>query len=507
VAAPTITTVTPSSGPLAGGTSITIAGTNLANATVTVDGKLANSVVAGATSITATTPAGTVGSKSVVVTTPGGSVTKASAFTYVAAPTITTVTPTSGPLAGGTAITIAGTNLTGATVTIDGVAATSVVAGASSISAKTPSGTAGAKNVIVTTAGGSATKAGGFTYVAAPTIATVTPSSGPLAGGTAITLAGTNLTGATVTIDGKAATSVVASATSITAKTPSGTAGAKNVIVTTIGGSATKTGGFTYVAAPTVATVTPSSGPIAGGTAITIVGTNLTGATVTIDGKPATNVVASASSISAKTPSGTVGAKSVVVTTVGGAATKAGGFTYTSSFTGGMPSAGDGSGDDTRGLGTEFASASARPTPFTTGSNAATQTDSSESKPTAPTGVKRYLHELTIRTDPTTACESTDDVAVVIPDTSTTEVPAADTTLDDTDLIVNDRAIDLDMNGEPDLCQLRRGDLDLSGSVDVHDVDVLMELAGTDPILGIGDLDGDGLIGEGDLAALLMLFN
>jgi alpha-tubulin suppressor-like RCC1 family protein len=505
IAPPAIATVTPSTGRLAGGTAITIAGTNLSGATVTIDGKAATSVVASASSINATTPAGTAGAKNVVVTTRGGSATKTGGFTYVAAPTVATVTPSSGPLTGGTAITIAGTNLANAAVTVDGKAATSVVASASSITATTPVGTVGAKAIIVTTPGGSATKASAFTYVAAPTATTITPSSGPITGGTAITIAGTNLTGASVTIDGKAATSVVASASSVTARTPSGAAGAKNVVVTTVGGSATKAGGFTYVAAPTIATVTPSSGPIAGGTSITITGTNLTGATVTIDGKAATNVVASASSISAKTPSGTVGAKSVVVTTVGGAATRAGGFTYTSSFTGGMPSAGDG--DGARGIGSEFASASARPSPSTTGSTAPTQTDSSESKTNAPMGVKRYLQELTVRTDPTTACESTEGVVSAIPNTGTPAAPVDEDASDAGEPIDHEHAIDLDMNGEPDLCQLRRGDLNLSGSIDIHDVDVLMEIIGTDPILKIGDLDGDGLIGEGDVAALLMLFN
>jgi hypothetical protein len=277
------------------------------------------------------------------------------------------------------------------------------------------------------------------------------------------------------------------------------------VVVTTAGGSATKAGGFTYVAAPTVTTVTPSSGPIAGGTAITIAGTNLTGATVTIDGKPATNVVASASSISAKTPSGTVGAKSVVVTTVGGAATKAGGFTYTSSFTGGMPSAGDG--DDARGIGSEFASASTRPSTSTTASTAPTQTDSLESNTTAPMGVKRYLQELTVRTDPTTACESMEDVVSATPSTGSPAAPVDEDASAADEPIDHEHAIDLDMNGEADLCQLRRGDLDLSGSIDIHDVEVLMEIAGTDPILEIGDLDGDGRIGEGDVAVLLILFN
>ncbi len=83
---------------------------------------------------------------------------------------ITSITPTSGPTSGGTAITITGTNLTGATsVTVGGVAATNVVVqSATSVTAVTPAGTAGAKSVVVTMPGGTASLASAFTYVAPP---------------------------------------------------------------------------------------------------------------------------------------------------------------------------------------------------------------------------------------------------------------------------------------------------------------------------------------------------
>ena len=51
------------------------------------------------------------------VTTPGGTsaTSPADEFTYVAAPTVTSINPTSGPTAGGTTVTVTGTNLSGAT--------------------------------------------------------------------------------------------------------------------------------------------------------------------------------------------------------------------------------------------------------------------------------------------------------------------------------------------------------------------------------------------------------
>lgn len=83
----------------------------------------------------------------------------------------------------------------------------------------------------------------------APTISNVSPSSGTTLGGTAITITGTNLTGASsVTVDGVAATSVnVVSSTSITAVTPAGSAGAKDVAVTTAGGTASLPMAFIFV--------------------------------------------------------------------------------------------------------------------------------------------------------------------------------------------------------------------------------------------------------------------
>ena len=62
--------------------------------------------------------------------------------------------------------------------------------------------------------------------------------------------------------------------------------------------------------------------------------------------------------------------------------------------------------------------------------------------------------------------------------------------------------IDLDQNGEPDLCQLRRGDLDLNGRLDEADLALLLTMIGEEPVLGFGDLNGDGMIDAGDAQAL-----
>ena len=82
---------------------------------------------------------------------------------------------------------------------------------------------------------------------------------------------------------------------------------------------------------PTVGSVSPPSGPTAGGTSITITGTGFgSGATVSLGGTPASSVtVANSSTITALTPAHTAGTVDVVVTNTNGlSGTKTGGFTY-----------------------------------------------------------------------------------------------------------------------------------------------------------------------------------
>ena len=167
---PTITTINPNTGILAGGTTITITGTNLTDtSSVTVDGVAATGVtVVSGTSVTCNTPAGSAGAKTITVTTPGGSVSLSSAFTYTNIslfPTITSINPTSGVLAGGTTLGITGTNLTGtSSVTVGGVTATSLTNVSSVfVTAVTPAGaTIGLKNITLTTPVGTATSVNAF---------------------------------------------------------------------------------------------------------------------------------------------------------------------------------------------------------------------------------------------------------------------------------------------------------------------------------------------------------
>jgi hypothetical protein len=381
-APPAITGVSPPSGPTAGGTILTINGTNFVAGglfSVKVGGVPATGVVRNsATRITAITPVGAAGAKDVVVTNRDGQkATLPGGFTYRRRPTITSVSPVSGPIEGGTVITINGTNFVAGGafgVKVGGVPATGVVRNsATRITAVTPAGTAGAKDVSVTSEDGqTVTLAGGFTYRVRPTITSITPASGPTAGNTTITITGTNFVAGGafgVTVGGVEANGAYRdSATRITAITPAGTAGTKDVVVTSGDGqTATRADSFTYIAPPAITSVSPASGTTAGGTPVTITGTNfISGGAfrVNVGGEPATGVVRhSATLITAITPAGMAGAKNVVVfNNDGQKATKVGGFTYSipPAITGVSPASGTTAGGTTITItGSDFVSGGA----------------------------------------------------------------------------------------------------------------------------------------------------
>ncbi|MEU5852663.1 IPT/TIG domain-containing protein [Saccharopolyspora shandongensis] len=114
LAVPTLTSVTPNSGPGTGGQAITINGTSLASAVAVNFGPTAAAsfTVLSATMISATTPPGS-GTVPVTVTTPEGT-SNAVTYTYITESTVTTITPNVGPSAGGQTALITGTNLIGA---------------------------------------------------------------------------------------------------------------------------------------------------------------------------------------------------------------------------------------------------------------------------------------------------------------------------------------------------------------------------------------------------------
>jgi uncharacterized repeat protein (TIGR03803 family) len=141
------------------GAKVIILGNNLTGSTsVTFNGTPATFTVVSSTEITTTVPDGATTGR-VRVKTPSRTLT--SNLNFRVTPTISSFTPTSGPV--GTSVVITGESFTGATsVTFGGVKATFSVNSDEQITAKVPSGAKTGK-IGVTTPGGTATSTGTFT--------------------------------------------------------------------------------------------------------------------------------------------------------------------------------------------------------------------------------------------------------------------------------------------------------------------------------------------------------
>ncbi len=327
-------------------------------------------------------------------------------------PFVLSVAPSTGPVGGGTAVTVTGSRFVdGATVTFDGVAATSVVfVSATALTCVAPAGSSGAVILDLTpplpqtfTTGNwpfAAFNTQKFHFTWTPTAASTDPvwasgfgallasnddgglwvnnrkielydaSTGLLIGGTgtltwaagaAISVTGDRaanlltVTGATtgggsfaisagnifsnvtlgVGVYGGGGNNLPAS--TISDIDDGNTAGTADIVVTNPDEQTSGTLGaalYTYGAAPVVSAVTPSTGTFAGGTAITnLAGTGfLFGAVVTFDGVAATSVVVvSALKITCVAPAGAAGTADIVVTNTDAQTSGASGaalFTY-----------------------------------------------------------------------------------------------------------------------------------------------------------------------------------
>ena len=385
--APTVSSISPNSGTVNGGTAVTITGTGfLAGATVSFGGTAATAVnVASSTSITATTPAHAAGAVSVVVTNTdnqtgtltngytyttsggGGSISfvQVKAATPQSANTSVSVTYPLAQTAGNLNVVAVGWN--DATSTVSGVTDSRGNSYALAIGPTTGTGLRQsiyyAKNIVA----GSNTVTVTFNQAAAYVDVRVLEYSGldpanPLdktagaagngtsaSSGAATTTAGNELivgAGMTTTkFTGAGSGFVTRLITS-----PDADLAEDETVSTTGSYSATApvtssswvmqmatfaaAGQGSSNPAPTVSGISPNTGTTAGGTAVTITGTGfLAGATVSIGGTAATGVnVASSTSITATTPAHAAGAVSVVVTnTDNQTGTFSNGYTYTTS--------------------------------------------------------------------------------------------------------------------------------------------------------------------------------
>ena len=343
---PLLNSISPANGPAVGGTIVTIHGTGfLAGAVVKFGDSQAFSTVESDTLITATAPPG-VGIVQVSVNVNGTlSVPGPQAAYSYDGPTVTSVSPIAGPLAGGTTIVIRGTNFTTASVvTIGGAVTPSVFVDPTTLTAVTPPVPKGiAADVRVTTGSGQSpvVPEDVFTYTSGPIVDSLNPDSGPTTGATIVVITGKNFTAPlSVAFGGVPATSFnINSATQITVLSPpNGTAGALDVRVTkgpdvSPVGPNTK---FTYVpATPKITAITPNSGSTFGGTEITLTGTGFSGAACPGSVKfgaldASTCTVVNDTTITTVAPPNVAGPAVVVVQTVNGTSEIVPNYTYVS---------------------------------------------------------------------------------------------------------------------------------------------------------------------------------
>jgi YVTN family beta-propeller protein len=350
VAAPSLSSISPSTGAQGFSVPVTLTGTNFVTGAtaITVGGTgvtVTSIVVSSSTSVTATLvidPAAATGARNVTVTTAGGS-TGAVPFTITSsAPTLTSVSPSTGGQGFSVPVTLTGTNfVTGATaITVSGTGVTVTTIAVSSGTSMTatfvidPAAALGARNVSVTTASGSSGTVPFTITSSAPTLTSVSPSTGGQGFSVPVTLTGTNfVTGATaITVSGTGVTVTaiaVSSGTSMTATfviDPAAALGARNVSVTTASGSSGAVPFTITSSAPTMASIGPSSGVQGTAVPVTLTGTNFVigATTITFSGSGVTVTLPSVSNSTSMTatfvidPAAAPGAGNVFVTTASG---------------------------------------------------------------------------------------------------------------------------------------------------------------------------------------------
>ncbi|MBW2523933.1 MAG: IPT/TIG domain-containing protein [Deltaproteobacteria bacterium] len=289
---PTIVAISPPRAAIAGGTEITVSGKNFQEGcTVSVLDRYSPAVeLDGPEQLRFVAPPHDAPESGLVhVTNPGGMrSTEGASLFYVSpeAPTVAAVEPASGFTAGGKRVVLSGTGFQPGCVVRFGEQSAEVVCGEeTSVEVAVPEApAAGAVDVVVENPDGqTAVLAGGFTYElppAPPKIISVAPNQGWCAGGTRVTVTGDNFDDLTVLRVGEVQCSIEQrTRTELIATTPPHET-PEVVAVEVVNRERVPVRlekGFTYRQrpAPSIADVSPSSGPTTGGTRVTIEGQNL----------------------------------------------------------------------------------------------------------------------------------------------------------------------------------------------------------------------------------------
>jgi type 1 fimbria pilin len=307
-----LSSVTPSQGPVNGATRVSIYGSNFArNSEVRlgdafVPAEAGKFMSSGELSII--TPAGVQGPATLVVTNldTGEEVSRANSFFYgppvITAPDVTGIEPSLGPIEGGNEVQIVGSNfLSGATVSIETNPASDVtVESPFLITATVPSGTIGPADVEVTNSDGqSGLLKNGYNYGSRPPeIWTMFPNFGLLSGDTQVTIVGERFQSAAQVFIGEESpltqVNVVSDRLITGVTSSSATPGLKDIVVVNPDGvSGTLKSFFEYggddpgLPPPFLFGVSPLSSPTEGGVEVSISGSDFqNGVAVLFDNYP-----------------------------------------------------------------------------------------------------------------------------------------------------------------------------------------------------------------------------
>ena len=319
---PTIVSISPSFGPMVGGTitpvaggasynssgTVIITGTGFSTSTVlnplanitsiTFNGVASTSfTVVNSTTITVVPPAQSLSSTTAVsvLVIRGGTGTSNianTAYTYIAAPTLTSITPPTAGLDPNPAATVVGTNLQASFIALifatstQSIAVTPSFTGTTGFTVVPPTVTSASYASVTYYSYGGVSNHLDFNYVAVPPTISSAVTSGPQAGGTVsvsgwssagtILISGTRLTGASVTFGGVTATISSGNQTQINVIPPAGSPGTVNIVVTTFQGTSNSLS-YTYIATPSLSSITPSvvPGNQAYTSAVALAGANL----------------------------------------------------------------------------------------------------------------------------------------------------------------------------------------------------------------------------------------
>lgn len=271
----------------------------------------------------------------------GTSAVLGNAFQYYVEPTLASVSPSRGPVAGGTQLQISGQGLIEGTVVQFGTgpAVEAQRLDDQNLLVVTPPGVSGLYSVTVTNLNGSHTLPAAYTYYDPVDVVWVEPFAGPLSGGTPITVHGAGFVENTTLLLGEQTLAAVPSndGTRLMATTLApdpAVEGLVSVRAENVNGHDTLPGGFVFYNSsdpqPRLVALSPNAGLIAGGESVRLVVVGLDGShyTVTFGTQEASCVQHDAHTLTCQTPPGAEGPVDVRVSDGTTYAVLPGGFEY-----------------------------------------------------------------------------------------------------------------------------------------------------------------------------------